>query len=324
MVNSCFFSFIIPVYNAEKYLYRCVNSIYSQSIDLSSFEIIAINDGSTDGSLSILKEFERQYQNFRIVNKKNEGVSKARNEGILIATGTYLVFVDADDAICDEALERVFDFLLNSNQPDFLETVQVRILTTSNQSKRVPHLLKDVEYSGVSAFENGHIRTNAGGAIVRRQFLYDNDLLFPEGLRNGEDSVFFANAQVYAKSIVFYDIEFYCVYLVPNSASRNSLSKRAFDLCETVNYAQSLRHRLVLTEREAGLIEYLIYQMLSNTVYCFIKSKQFHLRDLKGRINLKEILPINVSNMHLAKNKARLMNHSFDVFYFLSWCVSLL
>ena len=323
MVDNYLLTFIIPVYNAEQYLSRCINSIYCQQLDPSLFEIIAINDGSSDNSLSVLETFEKQYHNFRIINKDNEGVSKARNDGVQAAAGEYLVFLDADDVICDGSLKKVSLYLQNSSHPDFVETIQVRYYDSSNHIKKVSHLVEGSVYSGYTAFKSGHVRTNAGGAIVRRQFLSDNNLLFPVGLKNGEDSVFFAYAQIFARSIEFYNIEFYGIYLVPHSASRCSFTKRACDLCETVNYAQSLRHRLTIPEKKAGLLEYVIYQMLSNTVYCFVKSKNLHLKDLKDRIDLNIVLPINVSYIYIAKKKARLMNYSFDLFYFLSWLLSL-
>lgn len=90
-------SFVIPVYNAENTIRRCLDSILQQ--DYAPIEIVAMNDGSADGSLEILREYERLYDNMVVVDSPNQGVAPTRNKGIQIATGDYLAFVDCDDYI---------------------------------------------------------------------------------------------------------------------------------------------------------------------------------------------------------------------------------
>lgn len=90
-------SIIVPVYNTEKYLKTCLESLLNQDIDKSMYEIICINDGSTDGSLAILQEYAKQYDNIVLIDKENEGVSIARNVGMEKAQGDYVWFIDADD-----------------------------------------------------------------------------------------------------------------------------------------------------------------------------------------------------------------------------------
>ena len=88
-------SIIVPMYNAEKWLEKCVNSIIEQSY--SNIEILLINDGSTDKTLEICKKIEKIDNRVRVIDKKNEGVSKTRNLGLENATGKYIKFVDSDD-----------------------------------------------------------------------------------------------------------------------------------------------------------------------------------------------------------------------------------
>ena len=87
-----FFSIIIPVYNAEKYIKNCIQSIQKQTFD--NFECILINDGSTDNSLNILNDIAETDSRFIIINKKNEGVSSARNQGLSKASGDFIIFID--------------------------------------------------------------------------------------------------------------------------------------------------------------------------------------------------------------------------------------
>lgn len=99
-------SVVIPVYNAEKTIARCLDSILSQSFQ--NIEVIAVSDGSTDGSLSILREYEKREPRVRLLEKENGGASSARNAGIRAAGGEYLFFVDADDFLFDGALEALY------------------------------------------------------------------------------------------------------------------------------------------------------------------------------------------------------------------------
>ena len=97
-VNSDYkVSVIVPVYNVEQYLSDCLESICRQT--LKGIEIIVVNDGSTDNSLSIIESFQQKYSNMKLINKKNGGLSSARNAGIDMAVGEYLFFVDSDDFI---------------------------------------------------------------------------------------------------------------------------------------------------------------------------------------------------------------------------------
>lgn len=104
-VNSDYkVSVIVPVYNVEQYLSDCLESICRQT--LKEIEIIVVNDGSTDNSLSIIKSFQQKYSNIKLINKKNGGLSSARNAGIKVATAPYLCFIDSDDFIDLDAIEK--------------------------------------------------------------------------------------------------------------------------------------------------------------------------------------------------------------------------
>jgi glycosyltransferase involved in cell wall biosynthesis len=107
------YSFIIPVYNGEKYIDNCLSSILNQTY--KNFEVIIINDGSTDKSLDILKKYSKENRNIRIYDIKNKGVSNARNYGVSNAIGDYFIFVDVDDYVDLNMLEYINTELNNRN-----------------------------------------------------------------------------------------------------------------------------------------------------------------------------------------------------------------
>ncbi|HDT8050800.1 TPA: glycosyltransferase, partial [Enterococcus faecalis] len=100
-------SIIVPVYNVEKYLEKCVRSILAQTF--TDFELILVDDGSPDSSGAMCDQFAEQDQRVKVIHKENGGLSDARNAGIEIATGEYLGFVDSDDYIADDMYETLYN-----------------------------------------------------------------------------------------------------------------------------------------------------------------------------------------------------------------------
>ena len=106
-------SVVIPVYNVEKYLRRCLDSLVNQTY--KNLEFICVNDGSTDNSLEILKEYAAKDSRFIIINQKNQGVALARNNGLNVASGDYLSFVDPDDWVGLNYYEEVVKEFIATN-----------------------------------------------------------------------------------------------------------------------------------------------------------------------------------------------------------------
>jgi len=104
-------SVIIPVYNVEKYLAECLESVISQ--DMGNIELVCVNDGSKDSSLDILKAYAEKDDRILIIEQGNQGLSCARNAGIDRAGGEYILFLDSDDCLAEHALKGMYDFLYN-------------------------------------------------------------------------------------------------------------------------------------------------------------------------------------------------------------------
>lgn len=113
-----FFSIIIPMFNTEKYIGECLDSIMMQNF--SDYEVIVVDDGSTDGSCEIVSRYIKGKLNINLLKQKNSGVSAARNLGIEKARGKYIIFVDSDDFLVNESLEFLKNTLLENNDLDML------------------------------------------------------------------------------------------------------------------------------------------------------------------------------------------------------------
>ena len=103
-------SVIVPIYNMEKYLESCIESLIKQTISKDDLEVLLINDGSVDNSEAICKKYTEKYSFLKLFSKENEGLSKTRNFGIRNAQGKYFVFLDPDDELTENSLENLADF----------------------------------------------------------------------------------------------------------------------------------------------------------------------------------------------------------------------
>ncbi len=100
-------SIIIPIYNVEKFLPACLDSLYQQDLAESDYEIVCVIDGATDGSREVVEEYAKKHTNILLVEQENRGVSAARNNGLRRASGEYVWFVDGDDMIAPNCIGRI-------------------------------------------------------------------------------------------------------------------------------------------------------------------------------------------------------------------------
>lgn len=134
-------SVVIPVYNAEKYLSACLDSVLNQTF--TDYEIICINDGSPDNCASILEEYANRYAKIKVITQQNKGVSITRNIGISKATGKYIYFVDSDDIIHPQLLETAFYYAEHFNTDIVSFNLEERVY---NQTETAPFDIKDISY----------------------------------------------------------------------------------------------------------------------------------------------------------------------------------
>jgi len=156
------FSIIVPVYNVEDYIHECVNSILAQSFD--SYEILLINDGSTDKSASICDQFALSHRNVIVIHKKNGGLSDARNVGIKNAKGEYIIFIDSDDYIEKNTLDVFAKELCEADNPD----VMITRIKQVYQDKETEYMDEDMP---VSIIKNGRKEDIVKGYVNNFVFL---------------------------------------------------------------------------------------------------------------------------------------------------------
>ena len=174
-------SVIVPVYNVEKFLPRCLDSLLRQGMEAGEYEIICVNDGSPDGSGKILADYERKHPDLiNVVTQKNGGLSAARNTGMLLARGEYLVFIDSDDYVIDGAFRYLYDHFCAEQKPDVLH-FQYKMVFTDGVTLVDPDAKPDGEIlfdgDGVEAY-NKNMDSMVWNKFYRHQFLTEHHLTF--------------------------------------------------------------------------------------------------------------------------------------------------
>jgi glycosyltransferase involved in cell wall biosynthesis len=226
MVNV---SVIIPCFNVENFVFHAVNSVLNQS--LRNSEIIIVDDGSTDETLKLIQQLSEQSKRIKIITKSNGGLSTARNEGLLAATGEYIVFLDGDDWLRNDALEKLYKKAKDENL-DVLIADTLFYYSDDHMDliyKRPKHFETFGISSGIDCFielkRNNCYAPMAVNQIYKREFLIKNNLNFYHGLLN-EDELWTPQVLCKAQRVNCMEFPFYYYRQRNNSIMSSEISSR--------------------------------------------------------------------------------------------------
>lgn len=244
-------SIVIPIYNVEKYLRECINSVTSQTYP--NIEIILVDDGSTDNSKAICKEYEQKYSDVKLVIKENGGLSDARNAGILKSTGQYILFLDADDYWDNSNfILDLVEYIKKNSNIDYIFFKYKYFYQHRNQFLQPIYNLDAQKISGKSGIEClDYIFRNmekfdwfAWAGIVRRDFIIEHNLFFVKD-RKYEDMLWTPQVFINAKLVGFYDKYVYIYRLeregqITSEISAKSLEDNIFVAMTWFNYLSNI------------------------------------------------------------------------------------
>lgn len=249
-------SVIIPVYNVENYLKRCVDSILDQTY--KNIEIIIVNDGSTDRSLEICEIYHKNYNNIKLINKENGGLSSARNEGIRYSNGDYLLFLDSDDYFDSSLYVEKLVKDAKDNDAD-LVIFGMKKLYDINDFKLVPvhgqYNKKQSKNSLVNnLMRNDAYKSRACTKLIKKDIIIKNNIFFIDKIRS-EDIEWSLHILICSKKIIV-NKEVYYVY---QQNRKNSITS-SFTLDDFQNYIDIIKRScLNIDLSENKLINYYSY-----------------------------------------------------------------
>jgi len=303
-------SVIIPVYNVESYLSRCVDSVLMQTFN--HLEIILVNDGSTDSSGLICDEFASKDKRVKVIHQKNAGVSAARNAGMQSATGDYIAFVDSDDWLEQSMYESMMEIAVRENidviMCDFVN-VKNQVKTEISSHLRKGHYVKNeiIEelYPTLIVTENfGRIPiVSVWNCLFRRKFLLDHQLSFDTVLKYSEDYLFMA--QVITKADTFYYLKekFFYNYLQYEESRSKKYQPEWWSNLLRLNIELSA---LLGNNREFDFGRQLKLQLIHSVLLVLNKIEQNNTMEIGEKIrNVKTV-------MNHAALKSAFQNLSFD------------
>lgn len=214
-------SIIIPIHNAENYLIKCLDSIYHQNLDLEDFEVICINDGSTDNTLKILENYKKEYNNIFVYSQENSGEAISRNKALSLSKGDFITFLDSDDYYNDNTLKKAI-VIINEKDLDILYLKINHISEDYKYISSLPDLSNNDIFSGLK-----HERRPFPATIYKKELI--GDIKFPLNIIVGPDSVFNAIVQSKAKRVSCTSDCIYNYLVRSNSLSKKAITEEGYN-----------------------------------------------------------------------------------------------
>ena len=255
------FSVIIPIYNTEKYLTRCINSIINQTY--KKMELILVDDGSTDDSKKICDKFARDYEMIKVVHQKNRGVSAARNVGLQLASNEYIVFVDSDDWIERETLENLYNVIKHNETDCIVFNLKEQVLKKIENKNQTQTWEEEIEKLIITERINSPVNK-----VYRNSIIKNNNIKFDEEISIGEDLLFNIEYFTSSKKIYILNKELYH-YEVSNNKSLTKKYKE--DKYEQLMYVNDRIKKITNSLESTKIKRAILYVKLKSICSCILE-----------------------------------------------------
>lgn len=239
MDDKIIFSIVVPIYNVQKYLNKCIDSVLCQNY--RNFELILVDDGSKDHCSAICDGYAKKDSRVIVIHKKNGGLVSARNAGLKAAQGEYVLYVDGDDWLESNALKIIWEKAVSVHSPDMIIFNMTRIY--SNKEEKDPCFVEEgyydserleqeiypyMMYDSRKKFYHGLLFPSSGGKAIRRRILLEH-YCKEERIRMGEDNAFIFECLLYSDSAYFLTEYFYMYNQMNAGSIRHNYDKKRFD-----------------------------------------------------------------------------------------------
>lgn len=303
--HSCQLSIIVPVYNVEKYIHACMESIFRQGMDDKVFEVIIVNDGTQDRSMEVIQDIISQHDNITVINQENLSLSVARNNGIAVAKGEYILMPDSDDLLIDNSLLILLEKALESKADlvvaDFLEMTDEEIKRLDNVAQKY---LKVKEKTGEQMFleDLNPRQCYVWRTLYRRAFIQENNLTFIPGVRY-QDVPFTHECYLRAKKCLRVS-RLLNVYRKGHASATYSFNKKkAYDLITVIAGTWKLRKIEGLSPAVLLKLEDDVFTSFSLLIYFML----YGMKDAKERQEVFQDLNNTVPDLNFSNGRKQKM-----------------
>jgi glycosyltransferase involved in cell wall biosynthesis len=303
-------SIIVPIYNVEKYLEKCIKTILSQTY--KDFELILVDDGSPDKCGIICDEYLKLDNRIRVVHKKNGGLSSARNAGLKIATGEYVAFVDSDDWIEKNMYKKLYREAKKNNgdivQCKFLKVNEEYTQINNNKIGNI-NIINNLEALN-NLYNERYIETVVTWNKIYRRCLFDN-IIFPEGKIHEDE--FTTHKLLYkANKVVLIDEELYYYRQTPNSIMNSGFNIKRLDGLEAISqrmeFFKQIRNK-DLYEKTLRKYEYILKKNY------FMCESSLHNKNILKKIRT---MYKDVFSKYILSNKTKIKEKIMSIIFFIS------
>lgn len=303
------FSIIIPVYNVEKYIHKCIDSVIKQSY--GNIEVILVNDGSPDNCGNICEEYHKMDNRVKVIHKENGGLSSARNAGINIVTGDYIIFLDSDDWIENDFIKRLYNYIKSNDFEVIVVSVKAYFEDTNEFQEKIYNIEEKTAKSGYEVFKYLYNKKSFWGAawqfVVKKDFWVNNGMMFEDGIYH-EDELYSPELLLLANKVGFCNNAFYVNRSERSGSIINSYNiKKEFDKVFIIKALIKLSETPKFIGIKSELLKWRCSQMyvgLVKSSYKYLKNNEIKSMELKKQIqSMESVLKYN-------KNK------KYKIFYF--------
>lgn len=301
----CKLSVVIPVYNTEKYIEKCVLSIENQKLDKKEFEIIIVNDGSTDNSLEKILSLSNKFANIIIVNQTNKGVSAARNSGFKQAQGEYVHFVDADDYLESGCYDTLLSFL-SDHDLDILffkyQLIDFDFNVLSNSFGNEGNNFYGKIVTGKQAISIFKFHHSVCTSLIRKKCIIQNNIKFSDNIW-GEDILFITSLLLKSEKVSM--LNYVCYNYVRYNLNAATKSKELNHLRKIADsyFNVSIELKKIVTTEENTRNDWQWISVIQNNINIFVyfgiikyiisKTSDFALLDALKKTKQENVFPIN-------------------------------
>ena len=318
-------SIVVPVYNVEKYVRTCIESIFKQGLDEKCFEVIIVNDGSTDRSLEVITDIISQHSNIVVINQENQGLSVARNNGIAAAKGEYILMPDSDDILIENSLAPLLEISTDTKADlvvaDFFTMTNEKIISFNKKEFIQPEIqLKKVTGKQIYLDVLNPYHCYVWRTLYRREFLIKQGLTFYPGIRY-QDIPFTHECYLKANNCICTNIYLNIYRRWPGSATN------AYKFDNTKHFVTAIALTWKLRQIE-GLSSDLLYKLEENTYISFrtmIYHTLYSIKDKNDRYALIDYINFQAPDLNFTHNiqqrvitfMVKIMPHIFINLYYI-------
>lgn len=312
-------SVIVPVYNDEKYLAKNIESILCQPVQ--DMELIYILDGCTDRSEDIVTQYQKRDKRIKILKQTNKGQGAARNAGLEIATGKYILFVDSDDYLESDSINSMIQ-LADKNELDLLQGFFRFVDENGNEIKNwCPENKKeDKIYTGIEMLQLNKASCTVCLCLISHKLIKEHQIRFVEGLVH-EDVDFFSRMFYYAKRVKIFYYAYYSRTIRPGSTMTSHNMKKYIDLCKIAKIVTEFVENEVDEKTRSIFFDNWIVFLYSNIVHTYI-CKGDSLRKLFSNRELADDILCGLKRSSKIKYKVQYLMlkwrlyHLYEILYF--------